>query len=130
MCVVNNTITIPNTHDSQLVDESNIKNFISKLHLIYDKNSLEEYSRTYPNEFNSYNNSLALGLVGVWGITAIAGTAIMMSDMHHYNDMNHYSHSYGYQNDYNAYNSGYNNQNNNYSSYNDNIGSNTAEGDY
>ena len=116
MCVgnVQSSMVIPNTHEAQVVDEGNIKNLIQNLHLIYEKENLQDYARTYPNEYDSYNNNLALGLGAVWGVTAIATAAYMMSDM----------------NTYNTYNISPTNQNfNNINNYNNNE-MDTAEGDF
>jgi hypothetical protein len=116
---VHASMVIPNTHDHHVVDENSVRSFIGQLHLIYDRRCLEDYSRTYPNEFDSFNTTLALGLVGVWGITAVATTAIMMNDINHtgyYNDSNYYS-----SNTYNNYQGGA-------GGFDDNP--DTAEGDY
>jgi hypothetical protein len=113
----------PNNHDSQIIVESNIKNLIKNLHLIYGRDTLQDYAKTYPSEFSTYNSNLALGLVGVWGITSVATTAIMMSEM---NNMNHHYDNYNHHSGYNDVS--YNPQiSNNYPSHNE---LDTAEGDF
>jgi hypothetical protein len=126
MCPTNSqaSMTMPNSHDSQVVDENNVKNFIKDLNLIYEKDRLQEYARQYPQEFSNFNKYLALGLVGVWGITAVATAAYMMSEMD--NMENHNNDDLQQHQQYSNYN---NIQTNNYNNFgNDEL--DTAEGDY
>lgn len=128
--------TVINTNCFHILDENNIKSFMQHIHLIYGKERLQEYARVYPNEFDSYNTALGLGLIGVWGITTIATTAIIADSM--YSHHNYYDNQGGYNQGYDqGYNSGYNQaQNPTYtnSNYDNNYepsgGLDTAEGDY
>jgi hypothetical protein len=127
MCVGNpqSSVRVPNTSNLQVVNEDNVKTLIQNLRYIYDRETLESYSRSYPNEFDTFNTTLALGLVGVWGITAIAATAIVADSMmsHNMYDNSGYNQGYGqgYNQGYNqAYNQGnYNQQDQGWNNYND-----------
>jgi hypothetical protein len=123
MCSGNSqaSMTLPNSHDSQVVDENNVRNFIKDLNLIYEKERLQEYARQYPQEFSNFNQYLALGLVGVWGITAVATAAYMMSEMN--NLESHNTNEIQPNQPYSSYN---NIQTNNWG----NDEPDTAEGDY
>jgi hypothetical protein len=78
------------------LNEENIVSFAKNLNLIYNKNELNVYIQNYPNEFDTFNTSLFLGLTSAWGI--VATTALLMND-------------YNYNNNYNEYNNNYNNNN-------------------
>ena len=90
----NYNIKISNNSTFQILNEENIVSFAKNLNLIYNKNELNVYIQNYPNEFDTFNTSLFLGLTSAWGI--VATTALLMND-------------YNYNNNYNEYNNNYNN---------------------
>ena len=60
---VNSKVIIKNYYDSQVVNEENIKNLIKNLQRIYPPQQLKIYSQTYPQEYNSFNDGLMVGLL-------------------------------------------------------------------
>ena len=63
--------TISNTHNKQVIDETHIKTFIQNLNLIYNQNSLTNYAKKYPVEFDTFNTTLLLNLTTCWGISIL-----------------------------------------------------------
>ena len=59
----NASIVINNYHDSQVINEEQIKNFIKNLQLIYPPQQLKIYSQRYPQEYNNFNDGLMLGML-------------------------------------------------------------------
>jgi len=108
MCPGNmhSSIVVPNNSCFHVIDENNVQNFIRNLNLIYDRYELEEYAKSYPNEYSNYNSTMVIGLASVWGVAAIAGTAYMMQDIsqpvmyesyhrNEYNQPQEYGNNYG-----------------------------------
>ena len=54
---------INNYHDSQVINEEQVKNFIKNLQNIYPPQELKVYAQTYPQEYNNFNDGLMLGLL-------------------------------------------------------------------
>ena len=54
---------IQNLHDSQVLSEENVKNFIKNIQNIYPPKELRIYSQRYPQEYNNFNDGLMLGLL-------------------------------------------------------------------
>ena len=68
----NASIVINNYHDSQVVNEEQVKNFIKNLQLIYPPQELKIYSQRYPQEYNNFNDGLMLGLLASnWGMPPV-----------------------------------------------------------
>ena len=68
----NSSIVVNNYHDSQVVNEEQVKNFIKNLQLIYPPQQLKIYSQRYPQEYNSFNDGLMLGLLASnWGMPPV-----------------------------------------------------------
>jgi hypothetical protein len=55
--------TLNNYHDTQVLTEEQIKNFIKNLQCIYPPRELKIYAQRYPQEYNSFNDGLMLGLL-------------------------------------------------------------------
>ena len=95
----NASVKIPNYHDSQVLSEEQVKNFIKNLQNIYPPKELRIYTQRYPQEYNNFNDGLMLGLLATsWCMPP----PVMV--------INPYG--YGYGMGYNNYE--YNNYNNNY----------------
>lgn len=88
MCIgnVKSRETVPNTYFTQVVNEGHIKTFIQNLNYIYHQNELNEYSATYPAEYDTFNTTLLLGLGAAWGINAPT-TVINMNTYNYNNDI-------------------------------------------
>ena len=54
---------IPNFHDSQVLSEEQVKNFIKNIQNIYPPKELRIYSQRYPQEYNNFNDGLMLGIL-------------------------------------------------------------------
>ena len=59
----NASTIVANYHDSQVLTEEQVKNFIKNLHNIYPPKELRIYSQRYPQEYNNFNDGLMLGLL-------------------------------------------------------------------
>ena len=59
----NASIKIENLHDSQVLSEENVKNFIKNIQNIYPPKELRIYSQRYPQEYNNFNDGLMLGIL-------------------------------------------------------------------
>ena len=59
----NASSTINNYHDSQVINEEQVKNFIKNLQNIYPPKELKIYAQRYPQEYNNFNDGLMLGLL-------------------------------------------------------------------
>ena len=89
---------IPNYHDSQVLYEEQVKNFIKNIQNIYPPKELRIYSQRYPQEYNNFNDGLMLGiLASSWCMPP----PVMI--------INNNPYGYGYGMGYNEY--GYNNYN-------------------
>ena len=104
-CLICNGITdnanvkIPNYHDSQVLSEEQIKNFIKNLQNIYPPKELRIYTQRYPQEYNNFNDGLLMGMLATsWCMPDRKSTRL--------------NYGYGYGMGYNNYE--YNNYNNNY----------------
>ena len=53
---------IQNLHDSQVLSEENVKNFIKNIQNIYPPMELKIYSQRYPQEYNNFNDGLMMGI--------------------------------------------------------------------
>ena len=61
--------TVPNTSDTQVIDEGHIKTFIQHVNFLYSQQELNEYVTVYPSEYDTFNTTLLLGLGTTWGIS-------------------------------------------------------------
>ena len=59
----NASVIIPNYHDSQVLSEEQVKNFIKNIQNIYPPKQLRIYSQRYPQEYNNFNDGLMLGIL-------------------------------------------------------------------
>lgn len=59
----NASVIVPNYHDSQVLSEEQVKNFIKNIQNIYPPRELRIYSQRYPQEYNNFNDGLMLGLL-------------------------------------------------------------------
>ena len=60
----NNASTIvANYHDSQVLTEEQVKNFIKNIQNIYPPKELRIYSQRYPQEYSNFNDGLMLGML-------------------------------------------------------------------
>ena len=92
--------TIPNYHDSQVISEEQVKNFIKNIHNIYPPKELRIYSQRYPQEYNSFNDGLMLGMLATsWCMPP----PVMVINNNPYGYGMGYN-DYGYNNNYNNYN--------------------------
>jgi hypothetical protein len=94
-CIMCNTnITIPNNSFTQVVDENNINSVIKNIHKIYNKELLEDFAKSYPDD---YNYLATFGLIALWGLTAVATVAILDSAINNYeyNSYNNYERDSG-----------------------------------
>jgi uncharacterized membrane protein YgcG len=57
------SVTINNYHDTQVINEEQVKNFIKNLQNIYPPQQLKIYAQRYPQEYNNFNDGLMLGLL-------------------------------------------------------------------
>ena len=57
------SVTINNYHDTQVINEEQVKNFIKNLQSIYPPQQLKIYAQRYPQEYNNFNDGLMLGLL-------------------------------------------------------------------
>ena len=88
--------TLNNYHDSQVINEEQIKNFIKNLQLIYPPQQLKIYAERYPQEYNNFNNGLMLGLLASnWGMPPV----VVVNNNMGYNDQGGYN-NYNQQNMY------------------------------
>ena len=94
----NASVIIPNYHDSQVLSEEQVKNFIKNIQNIYPPKQLRIYSQRYPQEYNNFNDGLMLGILATsWCMPP----PVMI--------INNNPYGYGYSGEYNDY--GYNNNN-------------------
>ena len=99
MCkdISNNASTIiANYHDSQILSEEQVKNFIKNIQNIYPPKELRIYSQRYPQEYSNFNDGLMLGMLAT---TWCMPPPVMI--------INNNPYGYGYGMGYNEY--GYNN---------------------
>ena len=93
----NASVTINNYHDSQVINEEQVKNFIKNLQSIYPPQQLKIYAQRYPQEYNNFNDGLMLGLLASsWCMPPV----VVVNN----------GPGYGY-NDYGGYNNNYNQPN-------------------
>jgi uncharacterized membrane protein YgcG len=92
---------VNNYHDTQVINEEQVKNFIKNLQNIYPPKELKIYAQRYPQEYNNFNDGLMLGI--------LASSWCMPPQVVVVNN----GPGYGYQ-DYGGYNN-YNQQQNMYS---------------
>ena len=59
----NASVIINNYHDTQVINEEQVKNFIKNLQNIYPPQELKIYAQRYPQEYNNFNDGLMLGLL-------------------------------------------------------------------
>ena len=52
-----------NYHDSQVINEEQVKNFIQNIQNIYPPQQLKIYAQRYPQEYNNFNDGLMMGLL-------------------------------------------------------------------
>ena len=91
---------INNYHDSQVISEEQVKNFIKNINNIYPPKELRIYSQRYPQEYNSFNDGLMLGvLASSWCMPP----PVMIINNNPYGYGIGYN-EYGYNNNYNNYN--------------------------
>ena len=84
-----NHITIPNNYDTQVLYEEQVKNFIKNLHLIYPNKELTVYAQTYPQEYNSYNDGLMMGLLASsWCMPPVIIPVSYMPPVYYNNGLN------------------------------------------
>ena len=68
----NASMIVNNYHDTQVLNEEQVKNFIKNLQLIYPPQELKIYSQRYPQEYNNFNDGLMLGLLASnWGMPPV-----------------------------------------------------------
>ena len=92
----NASIIINNYHDSQVINEEQIKNFIKNLQLIYPPQELKIYAERYPQEYNNFNDGLMLGLLASsWCMPPV----VVINNNPGYNDYGGYN-NYNQQNMY------------------------------
>ena len=85
----NASIVINNYHDSQVVNEEQVKNFIKNLQLIYPPQELKIYSQRYPQEYNNFNDGLMLGLLASnWGMPPVV---VVNNNPGYYEGYNNYN---------------------------------------
>ena len=85
----NASIVINNYHDSQVVNEEQVKNFIKNLQLIYPPQQLKIYSQRYPQEYNNFNDGLMLGLLASnWGMPPVV---VVNNNPGYYEGYNNYN---------------------------------------
>ena len=96
----NASTIVPNYHDSQVLTEEQVKNFIKNLHNIYPPKELRIYSQRYPGEYNNFNDGLMFGLLATSWCMPPPVMVINNNPM---------GYGYGYGMGYNDY--GYNNYN-------------------
>ena len=93
----NASITVNNYHDTQEINEEQVKNFIKNIQNIYPPQELKIYAQRYPQEYNNFNDGLMLGLLASsWSMPPV----IVVNN----------GPGYGY-NNYDGYNNNYNQQN-------------------
>ena len=91
----NASTIINNYHDSQVINEEQVKNFIKNLQNIYPPQELKIYAQRYPQEYNNFNDGLMLGLLASsWCMPPV----VVVNN----------GPGYGYNNDYGGYNNNYN----------------------
>ena len=91
----NASVVINNYHDSQVINEEQVKNFIKNLQNIYPPQELKIYAQRYPQEYNNFNDGLMLGLLASsWCMPPV----VVVNN----------GPGYGYNNDYGGYNNNYN----------------------
>ena len=132
---INSRETVPNTIDTQVIDEGHIKAFIKNLNFLYDQKELNEYATYYPSEYDTFNTTLLLGLGTAWGIGLGSQTVYV----------NNYNYNYGTNDIYGQnpiqggnqqyaiggmYEPPMMNDNNNNIMMNNNVEMNTIEGNY
>ena len=87
----NASTIINNYHDSQVINEEQVKNFIKNLQNIYPPQELKIYAQRYPQEYNNFNDGLMLGLLASsWCMPPV----VVVNN----------GPGYGYNNDYGGYN--------------------------
>ena len=59
----NASIKIQNLHDSQVLSEENVKEFIKNIQNIYPPKELRIYTQRYPQEYNNFNDGLLMGML-------------------------------------------------------------------
>ena len=92
----NASTIINNYHDTQVLNEDQVKNFIKNLQNIYPPQELKIYAQRYPQEYNNFNDGLMLGLLASsWHTPPV----VVVNNGPGY--------GYGY-NDYGGYNNNYN----------------------
>ena len=103
MCkdIANNaSVIVPNYHDTQVLSEEQVKNFIKNIQNIYPPKELRIYSQRYPQEYNNFNDGLMLGLLATsWCMPP----PVMVINNNPYG----YGYGMGYNNNYD-YNNNYN----------------------
>lgn len=88
---------IQNYHDSQVISEEQVKNFIKNIHNIYPPKELRIYQQRYPQEYNNFNDGLMLGvLASSWCMPP----PVMIINNNPYGYGMGYN-DYGYNNNYN-----------------------------
>ncbi len=96
----NASTVVNNYHDTQVINEEQVKNFIKNIQNIYPPRELKIYAQRYPQEYNNFNDGLMLGLLASsWSTPPV----VVVNN----------GPGYGY-NDYGGYNN-YNQQQNMYS---------------
>ena len=92
----NASMVINNYHDTQVLNEEQVKNFIKNLQLIYPPQQLKIYAQRYPQEYNNFNDGLMLGLLASsWCMPPV----VVINNNPGYNDYGGYN-NYNQQNMY------------------------------
>ena len=92
----NASMIVNNYHDTQVLNEEQVKNFIKNLQLIYPPQQLKIYAQRYPQEYNNFNDGLMLGLLASsWAMPPV----VVINNNPGYNDYGGYN-NYNQQNMY------------------------------
>ena len=95
----NSSIIVANYHDTQVLSEEQVKNFIKNLQNIYPPKELRIYSQRYPQEYNNFNDGLMLGLLATSWCMPPPVVVINNNPYGYGNGMGY--NDYGYNNNYN-----------------------------
>lgn len=79
---------VVNDLPTQVLDEVQVKTFIKNINFIYKQNDLNDYATTYPNEYDTFNTALMLGLCMSWGIPQGNGNVYVNNNYTIYNYTN------------------------------------------
>ena len=92
----NASMIVNNYHDTQVLNEEQVKNFIKNLQLIYPPQQLKIYAQRYPQEYNNFNDGLMLGLLASsWNTPSV----VVINNNPGYNEYGGYN-NYNQQNMY------------------------------